>query len=139
MATNLYAIGEIFVASGNGFAKMLAQEGQMSFSRKTNSQAVLTTILGYAGESPGAPMCEVEITNAVPSAGFELDPGDFMGSTGDSSTTGLSVVTFTLFVANKVLAFKGFIIEDSFSHAVNSEAKLQFKARGEFALWRPYV
>ncbi len=131
MATNLYAIGEIYI---NG--KICAQEASMTFSRKTNSQAVLTVALGYAGESPGAPMCEVEVTSAVPSSGYEIDPGDFMGSTGDDTTTGLQVVKFTLFVAGQILAFKGFIIEDSFSHAVNSEAKLHFKARGEFSLWR---
>ncbi len=131
MATNLYAIGEIYINS-----KLCAQEASMTFSRKTNSQAVLTVALGYAGESPGAPMCEVEVTSAVPAAGYEIDPGDFMGSTGDDQTTGLQVVKFTLFVAGQTLAFKGFIIEDSFSHAVNSEAKLSFKARGEFSLWR---
>jgi hypothetical protein len=134
MATNLYAIGEIYVSAG-GTNKLLAQEASMTFSRKTNSQAVLTVALGYAGESPGAPMCEVEVTSAVPSAGYEVDPGSFMGSTGDDTTSGLVVVKFSLFVAGQKLAFKGFIIEDSFSHAVNTEAKLHFKARGEFALW----
>ena len=130
MALNLYSIGEIYINS-----QFAMQEASMTFSRKTNSQAVLTVALGYAGESPGAPMCEVEVTNAVPSAGFEIDPGKFMGSTGGGAQTALQPVQFTLFVAGKTLVFKGFIIEDSFSHAVNSEAKLNFKARGEFSLW----
>ena len=59
-----------------------------------------------------------------------------MGTSGDDTTTGLQVVKFSLFVAGQKLVFKGFIIEDSFSHAVNSEAKLHFKARGEFGLWQ---
>ena len=135
MATNVYSIGEIYVGS-----VFLAQEASMSISRKTNSQAVLTVALGYAGESPGAPMCEVNVTNVVPSAGFELDPGSVMGSQraggpGGGSQPGLQPVKFTAIVAGKTLIFKGFIIEDTFSHAVNSEAKLTFKARGEFALW----
>lgn len=130
MALTVYSIGEVYV---NG--RYLAQEASMQFSRKTNSQAVLTVALGYAGESPGAPMCEVDVTNAVPSAGFELDAGAFMGSTGGGAQNALQPVQFTLFVAGKTLVFNGFIIEDSFSHAVNSEAKLTFKARGEFSLW----
>jgi hypothetical protein len=134
MALQLYAIGEIYIGS-----KLLAQEGSLSVSRKTNSQAIMTVANGYSGESPGAPMCEVEVTSAVPAAGFELDPGDYMGAEPEASTVvaALRVVSFTIHAAGKLLQFKGFIIEDSFSHAVNSEAKLNFKARGEFALWQP--
>lgn len=130
MALAAYAIGEIYI---NGQQAM--QEASMTFSRKTNSQAVLTVALGYSGESPGAPMCEVNVTSAVPSAGFEIDPGAFMGNTGGGAQSALQPVKFALFVAGKKLQFNGFITEDDFSHAVNSEAKLSFKARGEFALW----
>lgn len=122
MALQLYTLGEVYV---NG-AK-LAEEAQMSISRKTNSQAVLTVARGYSGESPGAAMTDISITNAVPAAAFELNPGSFMGQ--------LKVVEFTCFAAGQTLSFKGFIIEDNFSHAVNSEAKLEFKARGEFSDW----
>lgn len=122
MSLQLYTIGEIHVNS-----QKLAEEAQMQVSRKTNSQIVATVAKGYAGESPGAAMTEIDITNAVPALAFELDPGDFMD--------GLKVVQFTFFVAGKTLVFKGFIIEDNFSHAVNTESKLTFKARGEFALW----
>lgn len=132
MALVTYSIGEVYINS-----LFLAQEASMSVSRKTNSQAVLTVALGYAGESPGAPMCEVEVTSAVPSAGFELDPGQFMGDGSPGGQQfGLVPVQFTLFVAAKTLIFNGFIIEDDFSHAVNSEAKLRFRARGNFSLWQ---
>jgi hypothetical protein len=123
MALQLYTLGEIYV---NG--SKLAEEASLTVNRKTNSQIVLTVAKGYAGESPGAAMCEIDVVNAVPAAAFEMDPGDFMN--------GLKVVEFTFFVASKTLTFKGFIIDDNFSHAVNSEAKLTFKARGEFGLWK---
>jgi hypothetical protein len=130
MALAVYSIGEIVVGG-----KFLSNEASMAITRRTNSQAVLTVALGYAGESPGAPMTEVEVTNCVPSAGFEMDPGQYMGDGAPGGQqVGLQSVQFTVFAATQRLVFNGFIVEDNFSHAVNSEAKLSFKARGEFAL-----
>jgi hypothetical protein len=123
MALQLYTTAEIYVDGAK-----LTEEAQIAVNRKTNSQAVTTAAKGYAGESPGAPTTEITVTNAVPGADFELNPGPFMQQ--------LKVKEFTFFAAGRTLTFKGFMIEDNFTHAVNTESKLEFRARGEFADWK---
>lgn len=125
---NLYTLAAVYVQPAGQGVKLLTNEASVTLDRMTNSQIVETVCLGYAGESPGASRCEVSISNAVPSADFEFDPGSYMGS--------LQVVTFSLFAAGRTLRFDGFIISDNFSHAVNSASKLEFKARGSFSLWQ---
>jgi hypothetical protein len=116
----LYAVAYVYVNGG-----LLAEAASVSVKRATNSQPVTTIVKGYAGESPGASMTEISIEGAVPAAGFEMNPGPFMAQ--------LKAVEFTMFVAGAKMTFKGFITEDNFQYAVNSEAKLSFSARGNFA------
>jgi len=118
----LYALADVFV---NG--SLLAEEASVTIDRATNSQQVLTVNKGYSGESPGALMTEISVDSAVPAVGFELNPGLYMGA--------LQAVEFTIFAGSKKLTFNGFIISDNFSHAVNTESKLSFKARGSFSDW----
>ena len=127
MALQLYSMVEVYL---NG-AK-LAEEAQVSISRRTNAQPVNTVAKGYAGESPGAAIMEIKITEAVPAAAFEVNPGQFMGLV---SASAITPVELTLFCAGKTLTTKGFIYEDSLSHAVNSEAKIEMSARTEPADW----
>lgn len=115
----LYTLAYVLV---NG--AILTEEASVTVNRATNSQAVNTTAKGYAGESPGAPNCEIQISSAVPSADFELDPGKFMKA--------LTQVEIGVLVAGKLLTTKGFIVSDSFKHSVNSESMLDFSFRGPF-------
>src|SRR5574338_728038 len=115
----LYTAAFVYV---NG--ALLSEEASVTVNRSTNSQQVITVAKGYAGESPGAAMCEITVESAVPAADFELDPSKFLGE--------LRVTEFTVFAAGKTLTFKGFIISDNFSHAANTESKLTFSARGQF-------
>jgi hypothetical protein len=123
MALQVYSQAEIYI---NG-AK-LAEEAQVSVNRRSNAQPVNTVAKGYAGDSPGAAMTEIKVTNAVPSAAFELNPGPFI--------LNLQVCEITIYAAGLTLTQKGFIYEDNFSHAVNSEARLEFSARCEPADWK---
>ena len=98
-------------------------------TRATNSQAVNTTAKGYAGESPGAKNCEIDVDNAIPSTGFELDPGPYLNAlqqaeVGLVGPGGLRAVS------------KGFIISDTIKHSVNTESILSFKFRGTFPIWQ---
>lgn len=129
MSTNLqqYTIANIYVTTPDAGTKLLSEEASVTIDRSTGSQQVLTVQKGYSGESPGASMCELSVDNAVPSADFEFDPGPYMAD--------LLPVKFTVFAAGRTLNFDGFIISDNFQHAVNSEAKLSFKARGNFGTW----
>ena len=106
----------------------LTQESSVTVARSTNSQAVNTVALGYAGESPGAPMVEITVRNAVPSADFELNPGKFMKKMQE-------VEIGVLGPGGKQLTARGFIISDNFQHAVNAEATLEFHFRGKFKEW----
>ncbi len=108
-------------------SKLLSEESSVTIKRSTGSQPVKTTAKGYAGESPGAPMCEITVENAVPSADFELDPGQFM--------LDLENVELTVFAAGRTATSKGFIYEDNFSHAVENQSKLSFSMRGQFPTW----
>lgn len=128
MALQLYSQAEVYI---NG-AK-LAEEAQVTISRRTNAQAVNTVAKGFAGVSPGAAVIEFKMTNAVPAATFEVNPGQFMGL---SSGGSLQVVEITAFAAGQTLTTKGFIMDDNFSHAVNSEARLEFTAMCEPADWK---
>lgn len=105
--------------------RLLTEEAQADFSRSSNSQAVTTVAKGYAGESPGAAMSEVDVTNAVPAAGFEFDAGD--------SIEGLIPVEIGILAGGKQAVIPGFIISDSIKHSVNSESNYNFKLRGSFA------
>ena len=106
----------------------LTQESSVTVARTTNSQAVNTVALGYAGESPGAAMVEITISSAVPSADFELNPGKFMKRNQE-------VEIGILGPGGKQLTARGFIISDNFQHAVNSASSLEFQFRGKMVDW----
>ena len=128
MSLQLYSQIEIFV---NG--SKLAEEAQISIERNTNAQVVNTVAKGFAGMAPGAAIMTIRVTNAVPSAGFEMNPGNFMGM---SSGGALGVVELTFFAASQTLTTKGFITTDSLSHSVGAESKIEFTAMCEPADWR---
>lgn len=106
---------------------LLSEETSVSVRRTTGSNPVMTTAKGYGGESPGAPMMEIDISNAVPSADFEMNPGKFMKLN--------QFAKITIFAAGKTLTQTCFIHEDNFSHGVGKEATLEFKCRGSFRDW----
>lgn len=102
--------------------QLLSQHGSATLSRSTNSQPVNTVALGYAGESPGAPMVEFDCECAVPATGFERQWGPEMAA--------LIPAEIGVLMAGQQIRMKGFIISDTFAHSVNSEAKYSFKFRG---------
>ena len=128
MALQQYSQAEIYLNGGK-----LAEEASVTVSRRTNAQNVNTVAKGFAGQSPGAAIIEIKVTNAVPAAAFEVNPGQFMAMTNGSA---LAVVEISIFAAGQTLTTKGFITDDNFSHAVNSEAKLEFSATCQPADWK---
>lgn len=122
MSTQQYSNVEVYI---NG--SKLAEAASVKISRTTDAQIVNTLGRGFAGVSPGARMIKVTVENAVPSASFEYDPGSVMET--------LTPVELTLFAAGKSLSSRGFILEDDFSGAVNSQTQLSFSFTGEWASW----
>lgn len=108
--------------------RLLAEEATVTVKRDTKAQIVDTVAKGFAGVSPGAMMTSIDVDSAVPSAGFELNPGPFMLS--------LQSGEIGIIAAGTQLTCTGFIISDSFNHAVNSESKLSFSFVGVPADWK---
>jgi len=107
---------------------LLAEEVEVDVARTTNSQPVSTVAKGYAGESPGAPMVEVDVRNAIPAGGFEFDMGKKM--------MGLIPVDVQVWgPGGTSLKGKMFVISDSVRHGVNQEAAYSFRARGAMQLF----
>lgn len=119
MSNQLYSIQYINI---NG--KVLMEHVSAEVSRSANSQPVITVGKGYSGESPGAPMTMIDVKSAIPADGMELDAGDYI--------SGLIPVQVGALIAGKEIRIEGFIVEDSFSHAANSESAYSFKMRGPF-------
>lgn len=106
---------------------LLSEEVSCSVKRMSNAQKVITVPKGFAGLSPGAAEIQVEVDSAVPSADFELNPQRFLSN--------LDTCELTLFAAGRTLTVTGFITDDNFSHAANTESKLQFTFVGGYAEW----
>jgi hypothetical protein len=119
-SNQLYSLAYVLVDGS-----ILTEEASVTVNRATNSQPVNTVAKGYSGESPGAASVEIQVSSAVPSADFEMNPGKFMKS--------LKEVEIGVLVAGKQLTAKGFFVQDSFKHSVNNESMLEFTFRGAFA------
>lgn len=118
--SQLYSLAFVTV---NG--KLLTEEADVTVNRNTGAQPVNTVAKGFAGVSQGAATVEIDVTNAVPSADFELDAGPFMESLQD--------VEIGVIVAGKQMIAKGFILSDTFAHGVGKESSYSFKFHGAFA------
>ncbi len=119
----LYTKAAVYV---NG--QQLCEEASVKINRVTNAQEVKTVCKGFAGMSEGSRMCSITIDSAVPTAGFEMDPGSFMQN--------LDIVELTIFAANQQITSKGYFTSDDFSHSVDSSSKLEFQFVGSYPLWQ---
>lgn len=109
-------------------SSLLSEEASVSLSRETGSSPAKTVAKGYAGETPGAPMSELQVSNMVPAAGMEFDAGDNMLT--------MTPIEMGLLSHGKQLTFKGFIISDSIKHSASGEAGYDFTVRGVFSTWQ---
>jgi len=107
---------------------LLSEEASVTFSRETGSTPSKTVAKGYAGETPGAPMVELQVSNMVPAAGMEFDAGDYMAA--------MKPLEMGLLSHGKQLTFKGFIVQDSIKHSASGEAGYDFSVRGVFSKWK---
>ncbi len=124
MANNLGLYSLIYVAVNGA---VLTEHLSVEVRRLTDAQVIKTVGKGFAGVSPGAAWCSIDVKNAVPSAAFELDPGPFMKA--------LQSVEMQLQMASQQAVSAGFLLEDSFMHAVDSPSGLSFKYVGTFPLF----
>jgi hypothetical protein len=123
MASEQYSNAAVYVRGA-----LLLEATGITVTRRTNAQPQVTLAKGFAGMSPGAPTMEIQVTNALPAVGIEYDPGEIMQL--------LSTESITVFAGNGSLTATGFITEDSFKKAVNSEATLDFTMMCGFEQWQ---
>lgn len=96
---------------------LLVEEASVTMKRSSNAQMIKTVAKGFAGVSKGAPMTTVQISSAVPSAGYELDPTVYINSN--------NIIQFTLVLGEGLQAtMNGFITDDDSTHAVDTPSKL---------------
>lgn len=99
---------------------LLVEEQEVDFKRTANAQQVDTVLKGFAGLSPGSPMLEIDITNAMPQGGFEFDAGPYV----------LSLQQVPVQVTGpggKTMKGDAFIVEDNGKHGVNQQARYSFR------------
>lgn len=97
--------------------------------RTANAQRIMTLAKGLAGLSPGAPLLEFDVTNAVPSGDFEYDMGEYIASL---STIDMQV----LGPGGKSAKGKAFIEHDTFRQGVNQEASYMFSGVAPLYLFK---
>ncbi len=99
---------------------LLAEEQEIDWNRTANAQQVDTVIKGFAGMSPGSPMLEVDIVEAMPQGGFEFDAGPYIQSL---QTVPVQVIG----PGGKTMKGDAFIIQDQGRHGVNQQARYSFR------------
>lgn len=119
----LYTLAYVHV---NG--RLLTEHGDMTLTRNSNATPQRTVAKGFCGVSPGAPDCEIDVSNAVPAADFEFDPGEAI-TENDVVEIGIQGP------GGKTAVSKGFIMSDSFTHGVGKDATLSFKFMGQYPKW----
>ncbi len=126
MASNVQLYTLLFFV---GDGTLLSEEQDLSIARATNSQPVSTVAKGYSGESPGAGMVELDVTNAIPANGFEFDMGKKMAGL-------IPLDVQVLGPGGTSMRGKAFVVADTIRHGVNKEATYEFRARMSLALFQ---
>jgi hypothetical protein len=120
----LYALFYVYIDF-----QLLAEEQEVTVSRNTHANIVNTVPKGMAGVSPGSPMCQYNVKQAIPQDGSGFDAGKKM----------IGLVPTKIYIvgaAGTQLRGEGFIISDTFQHAVNQEAVYTFECVGPMNLFQ---
>ena len=123
MGAELYTNAAVYIRGA-----LLVQSTSVTIDRKTGASPVMTMALGFAGMSPGAPTSEISFDNAVLADGVEYDPGDDMKN--------MRPVPVSVFAGGKTFIATGFVTEDTFKKATNSEGTISMKMMCDFGEWK---
>ena len=134
----IYSKGYVYL-NGNLFV----ENASVKMARNAGLLPVKTTYKGFAGVVQGSPMITIDIEEAVPVAGFELNSqvGQFEGGASQGGGSAVpnsapSIVNLRLVCAGQSLSSDGFIMTDDISYAENGETKLNFHFEGEWSDWQ---
>lgn len=117
MAFQIYERGAFFFDG-----QLLVELVSYSVDVQTGMNEVNTLSKGFAGMSPGSEKTMVEVTEALPRAGF-----DFAAL---SKAQGLDVVEFVCFLGGEKLKCKGFITGLKISGGADKAAEISFNFTG---------
>ena len=125
MGANLQIYALLFFAAEG---TLLAEEHQLTMHRNSGASRVNTVAKGFAGMSPGAPVIEIDVMNAIPQGGFEFDMC--------KKIAGLVPVRFqVLGPGGQSTRGQGFVYEDTISHGVSKEAEYSFRLVAPLSLF----
>jgi hypothetical protein len=114
--------------SAGGVATTLCEEANCTLKRAGGAKVIETVAKGFAGLSPGAPVCQGMISNVIPATGLEWDAGPLI--------VALTVVYLKFVRADgKGCAFSAFIMDDDVSAGVGAASKYDFNFMGAFPQW----
>jgi hypothetical protein len=105
--------------------KLLTEAASIQLTRTSGANPVFTLHKKFAGVTPGASMCTIQVENAIPAAGLEYDPGEAIAK---NKIVEIGIVG----PGGKSAVSQGFIASDSYSVGVNAEAKMSFSYSGSF-------
>ena len=74
MANEIYTLAYVTIAG-----RLMTQHASVDVKRASGSSPVHTVHGGYSGESPGSPMCEISVKQAVPAADFDFEASKNIG------------------------------------------------------------
>jgi hypothetical protein len=104
--------------------QLLAENTSLDISIEGDNQPVLTTVKGYAGESPSPKMTMIQADNVIPVTGFEVD---IIQKFNDSE----EVEAMVQFGGNgKKLKSKGTLLSPKISSGVGKVTTMSFGFRG---------
>jgi hypothetical protein len=113
-------------------SQQLTQEATVTVTDTLGSLPV-KTVQGYQGESPGAPMTEVVIEEAVLASGFDNENAP--GGT-NLANLQLKFGQLTIEAASDSKSLNGVIFESSFTWGVEQVGKVSLKFRGAYVDWQ---
>lgn len=119
----LYAKGAMLINND-----IQLEEVKMTCKWTSGAKDVHTVLKGFAGQSPGSAMLEIDFDAAVPIDGPEYDAlADILG---------VREVPIQVYVGNRTLTTTGFIVQQTFDHAVDSEAKVSYSIHAKYATFQ---
>lgn len=107
---------------------LLTEENKVKITRDFGNKEIITTARGFAGTVKGAAIMKVDITNAVPAAGVEYDPGP------DGETA--IPHDWTFIRGGQQITAKLIVMSDDTDHSAGGESSLSFSLVGPSAQWQ---
>ena len=107
----------------------LLQAEKYHVGRDMKNILVETIALGVCGVSRGSAMIAIDVTEAVPAAGFDFDPGLFMDAL-------IPVTACVQGPGGQTLMCPAYVMKDDLEQSANAKASHSFQMVGPMQQWQ---